>query len=202
MPWEQQGHRCARWQFGNKFHTEEAGNRRDGQVRRFVERNLFRFERTDVIPFYEETCQPRHSHRPSEIKRWAQVTAREPSPTAKPTLLVEPERMSPAARHAGNGRFQGQGSRSATGHVPARRDVGAGQQIASRIAGKLSLAASGRRLGADENEDGRAGQATRTRRCVVSEHDRFDAGPCRRATRFRSARERPRWRLRRMRLAR
>src|SRR3979490_1420376 len=55
-----------------------------------------------------------------ESNRWAQVTAREPSPTAKPTRFVEPERISPAARTPGSGVSRGHGSRSLRGHIPER----------------------------------------------------------------------------------
>ncbi len=62
----------------------------------------------------------RRFHARIESKRWAQVTASEPSPTAKPTRLVEPERMSPAASTPGRVVSRGQGSRSARGHSPER----------------------------------------------------------------------------------
>src|SRR6516225_6059295 len=53
-----------------------------------------------------------------DTNRWAQATAREPSPTAKPTRLTDPARMSPAARTPGTLVSSGHGSRSDRGHNP------------------------------------------------------------------------------------
>ena len=55
-----------------------------------------------------------------DSSRCAQVTANEPSPTAKPTRLVDPERISPAASMPGTVVSSGQGSRSPRGHNPER----------------------------------------------------------------------------------
>src|SRR6185295_3217198 len=52
------------------------------------------------------------------VSLWTQVTASEPSPTAKPTRLVEPDRMSPAARIPGTVVSSGQGSRLVSGQRP------------------------------------------------------------------------------------
>src|SRR5690348_15739259 len=61
-------------------------------------RRRFRFHRT---------LQTRQ--RLIESNRWAQVTANEPSPTAKPTRLIDPERISPAASMPGTVVSSGQG---------------------------------------------------------------------------------------------
>src|SRR5580693_7404342 len=52
------------------------------------------------------------------VSLWTHVTASEPSPTAKPTRLVEPARMSPATRIPGIVVSKGHGSRSFNGHLP------------------------------------------------------------------------------------
>ena len=57
---------------------------------------------------------------PERIVGIKQVTANEPSPTAKPTRLVDPERISPAASTPGTVVSSGHGSRSARGHNPER----------------------------------------------------------------------------------
>ena len=51
----------------------------------------------------------------------AQVTASEPSPTANPTRLVDPERMSPAASTPGRVVSSGQGRDPLCGHSPNER---------------------------------------------------------------------------------
>src|SRR5438477_1359783 len=53
-------------------------------------------------------------------RRCVQVTASEPSPTAKPTRLVDPARTSPAARTRGIVVSSGHGVRSARGQRPDR----------------------------------------------------------------------------------
>src|SRR5437773_8608435 len=63
---------------------------------------------------------PQPSQRLIDSNRCAQVTANEPSPTAKPTRLVDPERISPAASTPGTVVSSGHGSRSARGHNPER----------------------------------------------------------------------------------
>src|SRR5215510_16012250 len=52
------------------------------------------------------------------VNRCTHVTANEPSPTAKPTRLVEPARMSPAARIPGTVVSSAHGSRVVSGHRP------------------------------------------------------------------------------------
>jgi hypothetical protein len=52
------------------------------------------------------------------VSLWTQVTASDPSPTAKPTRLVEPDRISPAARIPGTVVSSGQGSRLVSGQRP------------------------------------------------------------------------------------
>src|SRR5438445_10299527 len=60
------------------------------------------------------------SQRLIDSNRWAQVTANEPSPTAKPTRLVDPDRISPAASLPGTVVSSGQASRPPRGRDPDR----------------------------------------------------------------------------------
>ena len=109
-----------------------------------------------------------------DSKRWAQVTASEPSPTANPTRLVDPERMSPAASTPGNRRLQR--TRVAIGAGPQSRTngVGAGQEITIGIASKLGRQPLRRRFGADEYEHRRTGQSARRRGGVAFQRNLFD----------------------------
>jgi hypothetical protein len=63
------------------------------------------------------------------------VTAREPSPTVKPTRLVEPARMSPGGEDSGEGGFEGAGFAVFQGPSAAAEGVDAGEDVAEVVAG-------------------------------------------------------------------
>ena len=110
-----------------------------------------------------------------ESRRCTQVTANEPSPTANPTRLVEPLRISPAANTPGIVVSSGQGSRSGSGHRPERSTSEPVNKYPLSSRANCGRQPLGTRFGSDEHKHRRTGKLPRSFAVLGLQRNRLQA---------------------------